>query len=265
LAGIEDRTTATPKFTAYAMGVVRGVAAALGQTTSDIFIPIDIRLDHAVSLVAKTPPPGLRGPDRARFSVSVEVERGGYAVFPSSNSSLLLPVDRTLSFVGVPSLTGALTTGRYVGGGLAATGPTLTTPLSQVGRVASTSESIGMGDFLSVPELDVPALGGPWDGKELAFHFAPGGAAVDVTVFQVQSGAGLVTWTVVVPGGGAQTVSLPDLRRAFPDGSLVVGNVSIQVMGGHLAGFDYGAFRYGQLNSSGFDAYAMDVFPARFE
>jgi hypothetical protein len=39
----------------------------------------------------------------------------------------------------------------------------------------------------------------------------------------------------------------------------------ISVFGGHLQGFDYASFRYGQLSPSGFDAYAMDAFPARFE
>jgi hypothetical protein len=265
LAGIEDRSGATPKFTAYAMGVVRGVAAALGQTTSDIFIPIDIRLDHAVSLAVKTPAPGPRGPDRAKLAVSVEIERGGFAIIPAGTTSSILPVDRTLSFVGLPPLTGALASGRYVGSGLAATGPTFTTPLSHVGHVASTSESIGLREFLPIPRLTEPALGGAWDGSHLAFEFPPSGAAVHLTVLHVQSAAGLVTWTVVVPGGGSQTVTLPDLRRAFPDGALVPGNISISVLGGHLEGFDYGALRYGQLSPSGFEAYAMDVLPARFE
>jgi hypothetical protein len=197
--------------------------------------------------------------------VSVEVERGGYAVVPAGVSTSTLPVDRTISFVGLPPLTGALESGRYAASGLAATGPTLTTPLSQAGHTASTSEQIGMGEFLSVPVLRNPALGGPWDGSHLAFEFAPGGGGVDLTVLQVQSAAGLVTWTVVVPGGGAQTVSLPDLRRAFPDGALVPGNLSISVLGGHLQGFDYAALRYGQLSPSGFQAYATDVFPAHFE
>jgi hypothetical protein len=247
------------------MGVVRGVAAALGQTTSDIFIPIDIRLDHAVSLTAKTPPPGPRGPDRARLAVSVEVERGGFAVIPAGTTSWPLPVDRTISFVGLPPLTGALASGRYVGSGLAATGPTFTTPLSHVAHSANTSESIEMGEFLSVPVLKDPALGGAWDGRHLAFEFAPGGGDVDLTVMQVQSAAGLVAWMVIVPGGGAQIVTLPDLRRLFPDGTLVPGNVSISVLGGHLQGFDYAAMRYGHMSPSGFDAYAMDIFPAHFE
>jgi hypothetical protein len=265
LAGIEDRTGPAPKFTAYAMGIVRGVAAALGQTTSDIFLPMDIRLDHAVSLVAKTPSPGSRGPDRARFAVSVEVERGGYAIFPAGAGSWILPVDRTIPFVGVPPLSGALANGRYIASGLAATGPSFTTPLSQVGRYASASESITMGEFLSVPVLDYPALGGAWDGRHLAFHFLPGGGPVDLTVLQVLSGAGLITWTVVVPGGGSQTVALPDLRNGFPEGALMPGNLSITVLGGHLTGFDYGALRYGQLSASGFEAFATDSFPARSE
>jgi IPT/TIG domain-containing protein len=265
LAGIEDGSGSSAKFTAYAMGIVRGVAAALGQTTSDIFIPIDTRLDHAVALTAKTPPPALRGPDRARLGVSVEIERGGYAVIPSGVGTWPLPVERTLSFVGLPALTGALASARYVASGLLGTGPTLTTPLSHVGHYGSTSESIGLGEFLTVPVLEYPSFGGAWDGRRLSFAFAPGGGTVDLTVLQVQSASGLVTWTIAVPGGGARSVTLPDLRHAYPEGALVPGNISVSVLGGHLVGFDYMVMRYGQLNPSGFDAYAMDVYPAHYE
>jgi hypothetical protein len=266
LVGIEDRSGSTHKFTAYAMGIVRGVAAALGQTTSDIFIPIDIRLDHAVSLVAEAPPPGPRGPDRVRLGVSVEVERGGYAVIPGGVATFPLPVSRTLSFVGLPPLSGALASGRYMASGLAGTGPTLTTPLSHVGHYASTTESIALGNFLNVPVLDYPSFGGPWDGRRLSFAFLPGGGGVDMTLLQVQSGSGLVTWSIAVPGGGARTVVLPDLRRAFPEGgALVPGNVSISVLGGAVRGFDYARVRYSHLGPTGFEAYAMDVYPARFE
>ncbi|MET0593643.1 MAG: IPT/TIG domain-containing protein, partial [Polyangiaceae bacterium] len=265
LVGIENRTASPAKFTAYAMGVVRGVAATLGQTTTDIFIPIDIRLDHAVDLVAKTPVPGPRGPDRARFAVSVEVERGGFAIFPAGRSAWTLPVDRTLPFVGVPPLTGPLANGRYVASGTAGTGPNLGAPLSQVGRYASTSETIGMGEFLSVPVLEEPALGGPWNGQRIAFSYAPAVTAPDLTVIQVQSAAGLVTWTVVVPGGGQRSVPLPDLATVFPEGAILRGGVSINVFGGRVLGFDYNSLRYGQLSPSGFDAFSMDVVPARYE
>src|SRR5262249_9080538 len=114
LAGIEDRSGATAKFTAYAMGIVRGVAAALAQTTSDVYIPIEIRLDHAVTLTVATPPPGARGPDRVKLGAAVEVERGGFAVFPAGTVADTLPVSRAVDFVGLPPLTGALASGRYV-------------------------------------------------------------------------------------------------------------------------------------------------------
>jgi hypothetical protein len=265
LVGIEDRTGTPPRFTAYAMGIVRGVAATLGQTTADVYIPIDVRLDHAVSLVAKTQLPGPRGPDRARFHVTVEVERGGYAILPTGPAAWTLPVERTLSFVGVPPLTGPLASARYIASGLAGTGPNLGAPLSHAGRFASTSETIGMDEFLSVPVLDVPALGEPWNGRQLAFHFAPAPISPDLTVLQVQSAAGLVTWTVVVPGGGTRSVPLPDLATVFPEGAIIHGSVSINVLGGRLTGFDYGALRYGQLGPSGFDGYSIDVVPARYE
>ena len=87
--------------------VVRGVSATPGMTTSNIFIPMNIPLDHAVPLVAKTPDPGPRGPDRANFTVALELEKGGYAILPASSESWVMPVDRTLSFVGLPALSGA--------------------------------------------------------------------------------------------------------------------------------------------------------------
>ncbi len=264
LAGIEDREAVPPKFTAYAMGVVRGVSATPGMSTWDVFIPMDIRLDHAVSVTAKTPAPGPRDPDRASFSLAVELEKGGYAIFPAGAQGSVLPVDRSLSFVGMPPLSAGLSGARYIASGIAATGPLLAAPLSQVGQFASTSESILLDAFVSVPVLDYPAFGGAWDGKRLSYSFAPSASPIDLTVLQIQSGGGLVTWLVAAPGG-TRAITLPDLRTVFSKGSLVPGNVSINVTGGHIVGFDYGQLRYRQLNASGFDAYSADAFPARFE
>jgi hypothetical protein len=263
LAGIEDRSTNPPKFTAYVMGLVRGVSATPGMTTSNIFIPMNIRLDHAVQVVAKTPDPGPRGPDRASFTVAVELQRGGYAILPASGESSILPVDRSLSFVGLPALAGPLAGTRYIASSLAGTGPLLTAPLSQVGFFASTSESIGLDAFLAVPALSYPASGMAWDGRRLSYQFAPSGAPVDVTVVEVSSAGGLVNWLVAAPGG-TRDLSLPDLRSAFPDGAPLPGNVSVRILGGRVAGFNYGQLRYRQLVPSGLDAYSLDVFAARY-
>ncbi len=264
LAGIEDRSASPPRFTPYAMGVVRGVSALPGVTTSDIFIPIDIPLDHTVRIAASTPAPGPRGPDRAGFSVAVEVETDGYAILPTSVQSQVLPVSRTLSFVGLPALSGALTGTRYVASALAGTGPLLTAPLSQVGALASSSESIDLASFVPVPLLDSPAFGGAWDGRHLSVSFGPSTATIDITVLKLESGGGLVSWQVAAPGG-ARDFTLPNLGHAFPPGALVPGNVSISVYGAHIEGFDYGNARYRDLAPRGFDAYSLDVFPAHTE
>jgi hypothetical protein len=262
LAGIEDRTANPPKFTAYVMGVVRGVSASPGMSTSNIYIPMNIRLDHAVTLVAKTPDPGPRGPDRANFTVAVELQRGGYAILPASAESWVMPVDRSLPFVGLPALSGALSGARYIASGLAGTGPLLTSPLSEVGFFASTSESISLDTFVPVPTLSYPAYGGSWSGQRLTYAFAAAGRPVDLTVIDVSSGGGLVDWLVAAPGG-TRDLSLPDLATAFPAGALVPGNVSVQISGASIDAFDYGQLRYRQLDPRGFNAYSLDVFPAR--
>jgi len=263
LAGIEDRSANPAKFTAYVMGVVRGVSASPGMTTSDIYIPMNIRLDHSVTVTARTPDPGARGPDRSHFAVSVELERGGYAILPAGQQSWVLPVDRSLSFVGLPALAGPLAGARYIATALAGTGPLLTAPLSQVGFFASTTESIGLDVFVPVPTLSYPAYGGAWDGQHLSYSFAASGSPVDITVLEITSGGGFVTWLVAAPGG-TRDLTLPDLRSGFPAGALVTGNIAVNVFGGHIEAFDYGQLRYRQLDARGFNAYSLDVFPARY-
>ena len=64
LAGIENRTLTPPTFTAYQMGLVRGVAAKSGETKSDVFIQIDVDLDHTLTLDL-SPPDGHRARPRS--------------------------------------------------------------------------------------------------------------------------------------------------------------------------------------------------------
>jgi hypothetical protein len=264
LAGLEDRSGATPEFIAYAMGVVRGVSAAPGATTSDVFIPIDIPLDHAVTIQTEGPTPGPRGPDRARLTLAVEVDTGGYAILPAGTQQWLLPIQNQISFVGVPPLSAELAGSRYIAGALAGTGPSLSAPLSQVGRFASTTESFGIDSFVPVPVLDNPAFGAAWNGQQLAYRFVNSPQPIDLTVLNIESGGGLSTWTVAIPGG-TRTLSLPDLATAFPTGAILPGSVSISIYGARIGGFNYSALRYRQLYPTGFDAYSLDVFPVHLQ
>jgi hypothetical protein len=264
LAGLEDRTATPPRFTAYAMGVVRGVSAGLASTTDGVFIPIDIPLDHAVTIQTDGPTPGPRGPDRASFSLAVEVDKGGYAILPVGTQQSLLPIGQQFSFVGMPPLSGDLEGARYIASALAGTGPMLGAPLSQVGRFASTSETVSLDDFVPVPVLANPAFGAAWNGQQVAYSFAPSAEPVDLTVIDIQSGDGLVTWLVAAPGG-SRTVTLPALGTAFPEGAIVPGSVSIFVYGARIGGFDYTKLGYRQLAPTGFDSYSLDVFPVHLQ
>src|SRR5678815_603421 len=80
LAGLENRKLAPPVFTAYSMGLLRGVAVSPGATTSDVFIPVDVPLDHALSVTVDGPTVTPRGPNQMRTNVAIRFGTLGYAI-----------------------------------------------------------------------------------------------------------------------------------------------------------------------------------------
>lgn len=263
LAGIEDRSVSPPKFTAYAMGAVKGVPVLPGQMTTSVFIQMDTTLDQALTMDVAPPAPGPKGPDRVRASVSVMYGNDGYIILPIGVKTPLIPFDDALSFIGVPPLTGALGGSSYVSSARAVTGPGALAPMSVVGRVLSTTTSqvVPIGDFVGVPTLTTPALNAGWDGSHLATTFAPG-APIDLSVYDMASGNGLIRWTVAVPGG-SHAIQLPDLRQlGLSFGALPDGPVTIGVYGARIDGFDYGYLRYRNLKPAGMAAYSLDSFAA---
>jgi hypothetical protein len=94
----------------------------------------------------------------------------------------------------------------------------------------------------------------------LVTTFAFGGAPVDLTVYDVQSGNGLAHWRIAVPGAPAST-SVPDLS-GFPGMGLPSGPLNIAVYGANIDNFDYGALTYQEMSPAGMSAYALDYFNA---
>lgn len=263
LAGIENRAVSPPRFTAYAMGVVRGIPVQPGESTREVFIQMTKPLDHALQMDVTAPVPGPKGPDRLRANVAVMYGNDGFLLLPAGQQSPLIPFDGLMTFVGVPPLTGDLNGASYVSSVRAVTGPGALAPASVVGRVLSntTSQVVTIGDFVGVPTLVTPALNTAWDGTHLATTFSPG-APIDLSVYDIVSGNGLIRWTVAVPAG-SHSIELPDIRSlgldlAAPPG----GPVTITVYGARIEGFDYGNVRYRHLRTSGMSAYATDSFPA---
>ena len=265
LAGIENRVAVPPTFTAYQMGLVRGVAAGAGESKSNVYIQIDVDLDHSLTLDVTPPTVTARGPDRLEATASIRVGSEGYAPLPNGFLSKDLPISGPLSFVGVPTLTGSLLGTSYLSTARAVTGQAGGTPRSVVGLVSATttSEPLAIDQFVEVPRLTVPTPNTAWDGQGLASERAAGGAPVDLIVYDVESGGGLVSWTVIAPGS-SETVALPDLNALSADLGPRRGPLTITVNAARIDNFAYGTLRYRDAKPSGWAAYATDVFYASY-
>jgi hypothetical protein len=271
VAGIEDRSESPPKFVPYSMGVARGVAVPAQSRVQGVDVKMDVLFDHQVTVSAQPPLPlptgdgAFRGPDRFTASVAMTLGAAGYAILPRGTRATTLPPPALLPFIGVPSLDHAMTGEQYVLGGVAATGPDQQQPASVVSRVRTTNANtpVSLGGFLAVPVLGQPGSGG-WDGKRVTFNAGTSGSKLSVT--QVTSGAGLVSWTIVAPAGKTD-FPVPDLAKLQgsnpltqgPDPvGLVNGAVSTTVYVADLEEFQYGRLRYGQLGTGPWRAYAFD-------
>ncbi|MFO0593530.1 MAG: IPT/TIG domain-containing protein, partial [Polyangiaceae bacterium] len=169
LAGIEDRSVYPNKFTAYAMGVVRGVPVVPNEITSNVYISMTKTLDQTLTLDVSGPAPGPKGPDRLRATVAIQLGNDGFALLPVGLKTPLLPFDGPLPFVGVPSLDAELYGSVYYATARAATGQAAATPLSVVNRVVATSTavSVPVSGFVGVPTLVDPPQNDVWDGMHL--------------------------------------------------------------------------------------------------
>ena len=265
LAGLEDRSRSPYVFTPYALGLTRGVAVGASETRSDIFISVDQTLDHALSLDAVGPKPTSRGPDRMEATLAIEVGSEGYVILPNGALSSLLPTEGPFRFVGIPPLLGTLTGARYVATASAVTGSAGGTPRSSVGLFATIADDrpLGVGSFLELPVLKSPPSSAAWDRSSLELTRAPGGPTADLTLVDISSGDGLITWRIVAPGAPDHLV-VPDLSALDAELSLVGGPLAIDVNVATIDDFSYAALTSRQLQPRGWRAHAEDVFFATY-
>jgi hypothetical protein len=263
LAGLRDDSKKPPKFTAYAIGVTHGVSVAPGEYREDVFIKMDVTLEHSFTLDVTGPTPTPRGPDRLQATLAIAVGSQGYVLLPNGYQERLLPVSGSIDFVGVPPLVGSLAGSRYVTTARAVTGQAGGTPLSVVGLLSTTvtSEPVGADEFIEVPRLVSPGTNQAWNGRDLELEFPAGGAPVSLTRIDIESGGGLVTWSIVAPGK-KKAIVLPDLRRVEGDVGLIPGPLSVQVTAARVEDFAYSALRYRDLDSRGWRSHATDIFHA---
>lgn len=265
LAGIENREENPPRFTAYAMGLVRGLFANPGDTLEGLAIIMDRTIDQELRFDIVGPAPGARGPDRLAVRAAVEVANEGYALLPNARLEAPVAGGDGLSLIGVPALGGALEGSRYVVGARAFTGASGSAPASVLPLITASeaSQTIPIRGFLPVPTLSLGATDTlAWNG-ELGVDFEDADAAVRLIRYDLRSGGGLISWTVAAPPGN-RSVRLPDLSR-LPEGGLIAGTLEASVSLASVPELDYAALTSEQLSRFSWEAYATDVARARYE
>jgi hypothetical protein len=260
LAGIEDRSVSPPIFTAYVMGVARGVSVPGGATTTGVTIPMRSVFDHGLALDLTPPSQTPRGPDRVTTQVALTVGPSTFAILPTTTRLSPLPAPASIGFSGLPALTDDLTSESYALTLLATSGPYANLPASGLNRYLVRTSKATVAGFLPIPALSSPTAA-KWNGKQLSFE---PGASIDLAVVIVSSGGGLVGWVVVVPGS-VKVLNLPDLAAAGAQVSLVKGPIDIRVFTARVDPFEYGKLRYGQLYTNAWAAYAAEAFSSNYE
>jgi hypothetical protein len=265
LAGIENRTRSPAQFTAYAMGLTRGVVAPADTQTSDVFIQVDALLDHSFTIDLEPPDRTRRGPDRVQAALAIRVGNEGYALLPQGLQQQMLGTTQSFSFVGVPALAGSLSGTEYVAAVTAVSGASGGLPVSELAllRAPAGMESLLAGPFVQIPVLGTPTPNGLWNGQDLAWSSAAGGLAADLALIDITSESGLHNWRVVAPGA-MQTTRLPDLQAIDPDLGWERGEQSFTLTLAAISSFNYGALRYRDLQQAGWAAHASDVASAAY-
>jgi hypothetical protein len=258
LAGIEDRSFSPPRFTAYVMGVARGLYVPQDTELTSVNISMTTLLDHAVTLTAAAPLPGPRGPDRLVSNVAVTLGSGGFAIIPGAAKVSPLPLSGPIGILGIPSLDQGLLGESYVISAQAGTGPDFLAPASVISRVKTTAASgpVSLGGFLAVPVLSEPSAA-PWGGTHVTFSGPP---TFDVSVTSVSSDK--VTWSIFGPPS-TTAFDLPDLTQVPSTDPIGLrrGAITTSVYTARVDAFSYSTVRYGQLGTGAWNAYSVDARP----
>lgn len=265
LAGIENRSVSPPRFTAYAMGLLRGFFANPGDIVDGLAISMDRTLDQAITLDVSGPSATERGPDLVSIRVAVQLSAGSFAILPNALLQTPLQGQNNLGLIGLPALVGELEGARYAIGARAVPDSGLATPLSVLPMITTDNATgtIVVDDFIPIPTLAVGASAELTWNRELSTTWSGTGREVSLVHYDVRSGAGLVTWTIVAPPTAAP-FRLPDLS-VLPDGDLVPGAIEIVGSLAHLPEVDYSALESEHMRRGAWDAYAVDIVSSRYE
>jgi hypothetical protein len=265
LAGVENRTVEPPRFTAYALGMLRGIYADPGEAIDGLSIAMNLTLDQSLTLELEEPAPGSRGPDRLVVNAAVQTAEQGFLLLPNLSRQTPLPGTGSLDLIGLPALGRVLEGAEYAVNVRAVTGPGMGPPYTVLPLLTAreASQALAVRSFVPVPTLDVGKTpSGSW-ARTLSVSWTDRGRSVDLIHYAVSSGAGLISWSIIAPPD-ALSVELPELAR-LPQGDLLPGGLQVVASLASVPELDYAQLDLDQIRNTAWPAYAVDVASTRYE
>jgi hypothetical protein len=195
----------------------------------------------------------------------VQVSAGSFAILPNALLETPLQGGTHLGLIGVPALVGELEGARYAIGARAVPDSGLAAPLSVLPMITAenTVGAIVVDNFIPVPTLTVGSSAELAWNRELGTSWSGAGREVSLVHYDVRSGAGLVTWSIVAPPTAA-AFRLPNLSL-LPEGDLVPGAIEIVGSLASLPEVAYSELRSEHMRRGAWEAYAVDVASSRYE
>lgn len=268
IAGLETTGTPSPRFTPYVMGVARSVLASPRAHLVNVYLDMNIPLDHETDVTLADPPDQIDGSPN-RFRVETWVDLGGEGVIPRPDIKV---TGRTTSdpyrLVAQPAFLGTLADARMIVRGTYGTGTYYEDPESTVvvSGLLTPDVPVRIDHWIGIPRITSPIDGGSLPAsRQLAFNVLGGDPNMFWTVLsQLGSSCrngfylGDVVWWQHHFAGDVRTITMPDISSVPGLTDLPHQLYQFSICGFNVAGFDYNNFRYQYLSQYYWTAFASN-------
>ncbi len=268
IAGLETTGAGTPRFTPYVMGVARSVLASPRAHLINVYLDMNIPLDHETDVTLAATPDQVDG-DPNRFRVETWVDLGGEGTIPRPDIKV---TGRTVSdpyrLVAQPAFLGTLADARMIVRATYGTGNYYEDPESTVvvSGILTPDIPVRIDNWVGIPRITTPIDGGSLPAsRRLAFDVLGNNPNMFWTVLsQLGSSCrdgfylGDVVWWQHHFAGDVRTISMPDISAVPGLTDLPHQLYQFSICGFNVAGFDYDNFRYQYLSQYYWTAYASN-------
>lgn len=248
----------TEQFTPKTMAVERNLSISNGQRIH-IDLECDIALDQTLPIQITDPVYAPDGPTSNEITTYLDFGFEGVIAMPNSTIGLgnILMADNLPATEGIlDNLTYTVVAGSYTNGGLPYSRTTLE-DIPDATQIYSTPP------LVAVPELLAPAPGQVAD--DVLWIGQKGSNAPDLHYLVLSNAMGLPVWTFIAPGTDSfipmpqfpEFSELPEGERPAPYES---NPAFTTAFGAQIAGFDYNAFTWADLQHSAWTSFAVDAW-----